>query len=196
MSTNSAPKTKAEQRKFFEEAAAGRVGGVPAGSGVTLEAGNAAYTTSILRFTNVAVPLVDEAGVVAYGSLKVFDCPAGLILIPAAVANLAITKSSAGVIATFDGDFGVGSAAAGNNAVLAGTEQNIIPTTATPQAVGGATTAKGISTGGLQLDGTATPVDIFLNFLVDDADHDVTTTPCNLIVNGTLAVTWANAGDK
>lgn len=189
------PKTKAEQRAFFA-GAAGAQGGTSNGKGVTIEASQAGYTKTVLRFEDTPIPLVDEAGVVAYGSLKVFDLPVGLILIAGAVADLAVTKSSAGVIAAFDGDFGVGSAAAGNNNALAGTEQNIIPTTATPQAVAGATTAKGISTGGLQLDGTAGAVDVFLNFLVDDADHDVTTTPCNLILNGTLTLLWALAGDK
>ena len=85
---------------------------------------------------------------------------------------------------------------ASNNATLATTEQNIIPTTATPQAVSGATTAKGVATTASQLlDGTSTAVDLYVNFLVDDADHDVTTTPCNLILNGTVSVYWLNAGD-
>lgn len=195
MAIGNIPKTKAEQRAFFA-GAAGAQGGTSNGKGVKVEASQVGYTKTVLRFEDTPIPLVDEAGVVAYGSLKVFDLPVGLILVASAVADLAVTKSSAGVIAAFDGDFGVGSAAAGNNNALAGTEQNIIPTTATPQAVAGATTAKGISTAALQLDGTAGAVDVFLNFLVDDADHDVTTTPCNLILNGTLTLIWAIAGDK
>ena len=195
MAIGSIPKTKAEQRAFFG-GGPGKQGGTANGAGVKVNASQAGYTKTVLEFNDTPIPLVDEAGVVAYGSLKVFDLPQGLILVDAAVADLAITKSSAGVNATFDGDFGVGTTAAGNNAALATTEQNIIPTTATPQAVAGATTAKGISTAGLQLDGTATAPDVYLNFLVDDADHDVTTTPCNLIVNGTLTLIWANAGDK
>lgn len=189
------PKTKAEQRAFFA-GSQGAQGGTPAGAGVTVEASQAGYTKTVLRFEDTPITLADEAGVVAYGSKKVFDFPAGLVLIASAVADLAVTKSSAGVNADWDGDFGVGSAAAGNNNALAGTEQNIIPTTATPQAVAGATTAKGISTGGLQLDGTGTAADVYLNFLVDDADQNVTGTPCNLIVNGTLTLVWALAGDK
>lgn len=195
MAIGNIPKTKAEQRAFFA-GAAGAQGGTPNGKGVKVEASQVGYTKTVLHFDDTPIPLVDEAGVVAYGSLKVFDMPVGLVLVASAVADLAVTKSSAGVIAAFDGDFGVGSAAAGNNNALAGTEQNIIPTTATPQAVAGATTAKGISTAALQLDGTAGAVDVFLNFLVDDADHDVTTTPCNLILNGTLTLIWAIAGDK
>lgn len=148
-----------------------------------------------LTFQDVAVALVDEAGVVAYKGTQVLDLPEGAYVIHGAVANLALTKSSAGVNADWDGDFGVGTVTASNNATLASTEQNIIPTTATPQAVSGATTAKGVSTAALYLDGTTTPSDVYLNFLVDDGDQDVTGTPCNLIVNGTLTVHYRHLGN-
>lgn len=195
MAIGNIPKTKAEQRAFFA-GRPGAQGGTPAGVGVSVEASQAGYTKTVLNFEDVTIALADEAGVVAYGGKKVFDFPQGLILVAAAVADLTVTKSSAGVNADWDGDFGVGTVTASNNNSLSSTEQNIIPTTATPQAVAGATTAKGISTGGLQLDGTATPADVFLNFLVDDADHNVAGTACNLIVNGTLTLVWALAGDK
>lgn len=94
----------------------------------------------------------------------------------------------------FDGDFGVGTVTAGNNNALATTEQNIIPTTATAQAVAGATTALGINAAAIApLDGTSTPVDIFLNFLIDDADQDGGGV---LLVSGTLTIHWINLGDK
>lgn len=185
-----------KSKKDFRSAynAFNATGGTVAGTGVA--ASNAAgYTKTVLTFKDTPIPLADNAGVVAYGGLKVFDFPQGSIAIQGATANLAVTKSSAGVIATFDGDFGLGTVTATNDATLATTEQNVIPTTATPQAVSGATTAKGRSTAALLLDGTTTAVDLFLNFLVDDADHDVTTTPCNLILNGTVTVLWANMGD-
>jgi hypothetical protein len=155
--------------------------------------------TQTFTFKDKHLALTDEAGVVAYGSLQLLDLPAGLAAFIGAVADLAVTKSSAGVNADWDGDFGLGTAAASNNSTLASTEQDMIPTTATPQAVSGATTAKGISTSTEAfklLDGTSTAKDIFLNFLVDDADHDVTTTPCDLILNGTVKVTYCMLGDK
>lgn len=151
-----------------------------------------------LTLTNAAVALADEAGVVAYGGLKVYDFPAGVVAFFGAVADLALTKSSAGVNDTWDGDVGLGTVTASNNATLASTEQNLIPSTATPQAVAGATTADCYSTSTEAfklIDGTATAVDVYLNLLVDDADHDVTTTPCNLIVNGTVKLTYMMLGD-
>lgn len=48
----------------------------------------------------------------------------------------------------------------------------------------------------LALDGTTTAPDLYLNILIDDADHDVTTTPCNIIVNGTLTFAWMKIGDN
>lgn len=185
------PKTKSETRAFF-----GRTSeGAASGSGVSSSSSPGTNKT-VLTFKNTPLPLIDAAGVVARCALKIFDFPEGNIQIIGATANLALTKSAAGVNADWDGDFALGSTAAAADAALAGTEANVIPSTATPQAVAGATTAKGLSTGGVLLDGTATPVDLYLNVLVDDADQDVTTTPTNLIANGTITVLWANLGDK
>ena len=157
--------------------------------------GNGVLNKVTLSFTDVDVAMLDNAGTVAYAGLKVFDFAEGAVNILGAVADLDVTKSSAGINDTFDGDFGVGTVTASDNATLATTEQNIIPTTATPQAAAGATTANGQSTAGLILDGTTTAVDVFLNFLIDDADHNVTGTPANLILNGTLTFYFIALGD-
>lgn len=160
--------------------------------------GTSAVQKTVLRFNATPITLADAAGVVAYGGLKVFDFPEGNILFLGAVANLAVTKSSAGVNADWDGDFSLGTVTASNNATLSSTEQDLIPTTPTPQAVSGATTATGKSTsteGAKIFDGTGTAKDVYLNFLVDDADHDVTTTACNLLVTGTVTLIWSNLGD-
>lgn len=173
--------------------------GAAAGSGVVAtEYGDGANHKTVLTLTNTPISLTDEAGVVAFGGLKVYDFPDGLINFKGAVADLAVTKSSAGVNDDWDGDFGLGTVTASNNNSLSSTEQNLIPTTATPQAASGATTAKGKSTdteANKVLDGTTTPIDVYLNALVDDADHDVTSTPCNLIFNGTITFHWENIGD-
>jgi hypothetical protein len=87
--------------------------------------------------------------VVAYGSQKVFDFPASLIAILGASTDLDVTKSGSGINADFDGDFALGTAAASNNASLTGTEQNVIASTATPQASSGVTTADGESVSSL-----------------------------------------------
>lgn len=151
-----------------------------------------------LRLVDATISLTDNAGVVAYGSLKLLDFPAGLIRIHGCTANLVLTKSSAGVNADWDGDIAIGTVAANNGATLATTEQNVCPTTATPQAVGGVTTGDLKSTATeavLAIDGTGTAGALYLNVLIDDADHDVTGTACNIIANGTITIVYSDCGD-
>ncbi len=170
-----------------------------AATGVTVGGGAGGVRKEVITLDNLVIPLIDAAGVVAYAGTKILDLAEGLIRFDGAVMDLAITKSSAGVNDTWDGDVALGTVTAIGNAVLATTEQDLVPTTATPQAVAGVGTADGQSTAteiGSVFDGTTTPVDVFLNLLVDDADHDVTTTPCNLIVNGTITFNYAVLGDN
>lgn len=172
---------------------------VTAVSGATVKdyaLGGLHYTT--VTFADVDFPLTDEAGTVAYGGLKILDLPAGYIRFMGCVSDIDLTKDAAGVNDDWDGDFGIGTVTASNNATLASTEQNILPTTATPQASSGATTANGVSTAtehAVIIDGTSTAADVYFNILVDDADHDVTSTATNLILNGTVNLLWANLGD-
>lgn len=163
------------------------------------ETGDGAVHKTVITLASTPVTLADNAGVVAYGGQKLYDFPEGLILIHGAVADLDLALSAAGVNADWDGDVGVGSVTASNNATLSSTEQNVIPTTATPQAAASVTTADAVSTATeavTVLDGTSTAADLFLNFLVDDADHDVTSTPTNILATGTITLIWSQAGDN
>lgn len=173
--------------------------GVGAASGtgvaVTAERGGGVVHQTVLTLTAVAVALVDNAGTIAHGALKIYDLPEGAIVINAAVTDLDVTKSSAGVNADWDGDYSLGTTAAGVDADLTTTEVDILAKTSTPQAVAGVTTANGGAATNGYLNGTTTAADVYLNVLVDDADHDVTGTPCNLIFAGTVTLTWVNAGD-
>lgn len=147
---------------------------------------------------NLTVALTDNAGVIAYLGAKIYDAPEGAILFLGASADLTIQKSSAGVNADWDGDFALGTATASNNNTLTSTEADLIPSTSTPQAVASRTTAKGVSTSTEAckvFNGTATPMDVYLNVLVDDADHNVGATACNLIFNGTIKLHYINLGD-
>lgn len=123
-----------------------KVGSLPSTvTGVDVqETGVGVLRQTVFTFTDFEVTMTDEAGVVAYGGKKFYEFPNGLIDILGAVSDLTVEKSGAGINADFDGDFGVGTATANNGATLTGTEQNVIPSTATPQASGGATTAKGV----------------------------------------------------
>lgn len=189
-----------KRKKDWRQATANLLGtastqGALAGSGVSQRLAGG-QLSRVIRFVNRAVALTDNPGVVAYLGTKIMDFPEGLVQITGCVVNLAITKSSAGVNADWDGDFSVGSVTAANDATLTSTEADVVPSTATPQAAAGATTAKGNNTASVLLDGTAGAKDLYLNVLVDDADHNVVVTPCNLIFNGTIEVTYDMLGDR
>lgn len=172
----------------------GSVAGPPAAAAGVSDTQGGGNVQQVLTFKDVTLAMIDNAGVGAHTSIKFFSFDKGQINITGCVANLALTKSSAGVNATWNGDFGVGSVACDNSNSLSSTEQNVIATTATPAAVAGVSSAKGKLTAAALIDGSVTAVDLFLNLLVDDADQDVTGTPCNLIVNGTITLTYANQG--
>ncbi len=173
--------------------------GAAAGSGVVAaEDGHGRIHLTTLTLTNTPVVLADEAGVIAHGGLKIYDLPAGAVQVLGAVSDLDLTLSAAGVNADWDGDVALGTVTASNNNTLASTEANFIPSTATPQAAASATTANAQSTitqAGTVIDGTTTAADVYLNLLVDDADHTVGATPTNIICNGTVKLVWVQLGD-
>lgn len=158
------------------------------------EYGNGTIHRTVLTLASTPVTIADGgSGHQGVGGVKVYDFPAGAILILGATANLAILAGSGGIVDAFDGDFGIGSVV-GTGDDLTTTMQNIIPKTTTPQAAAGATTAKGQSTASENavIDGTATAVDVFANFLIDDADISAGDT---LALTGTISITWINLGD-
>ena len=172
--------------------------GAVAGTGVSVtEYGDGILHETTFALSDVDLALTDETGTIAYVGLKIYDFPEGAIMIIGVTADLAMTKSSDGVNADWDGDFSLGTVTASNNDTLTSTEDDILPSTATPQASEGVTTATGQSTAGenVVFDGTTTAKDLYLNFLVDDADHDVDSTACNLIANGSITVLWYNLGN-
>lgn len=166
--------------------------GAPNGANVSVvEEGDGIYHRTTITLAAQAIVLADEAGVVLYGGLKVYDFPAGVVKVLGAVANLTIAVAG-NLSATAAGDFGLGTATAGNNNALAGTEQNIIPTTEVGPLVGSAGTAKGANVADIApLDGHTTPVDLYLNHLWDDTDHNGGT----MTVSGTIVIHWLNLGD-
>lgn len=175
-----------------------RVGAANGTGVVATEAGSSFLHVTTLTLTNTPITMADEAGVVAYGGLKIYDFPEGSVNIIGARVKGTLTLSAAGINANWDGDTSVGTVTASNNATLTSTEANVIPSTATPQASSSSTTGNSQSTltqSGTVIDGTTTAADLYLNFLVDDADHDVTSTATNIICNGTIQIIWVDQGD-
>ncbi len=180
-------------------AAAAAIGAV-AGTGNTAVVDRAGVQRVVITLVDLTVAVTDEAGVVAYLGEKIYDFPNGAILMLGVTVDLAITKSSAGVNVDWDGDVGLGTVTADNDATLTATEDDIVPTTTIPQAVGGVVAnchAQSTAAENIVIDSTTTTgaADVFLNVLIDDLDQDVTVTPCDLIFNGTITLTFVNLGD-
>jgi hypothetical protein len=184
-----------QAEQSFLSAAPNMLTGAVAGSGVVArEFISGPNRLTRLTLTGRTVTMTDEAGVVAYGGTKLYDFPTGAIRITGVGVSLTVTKSGAGINDDFDGDWGIGTATAGNNNALATTEQDIVATTATTQAVAGVTSIAfpASSATVVSFDGTGTAKDLFLNFLIDDVDQDGGGT---LSVTGTIDITWQYLGD-
>jgi hypothetical protein len=182
---------------YLRGTGAGVNGSIPAVTGLSVVDGGASkFRHTKLNFANVAFAMQDNPGVIAYRGLKVYNFPEGSIKIFGVTANLVLTKSSTGIIATWAGAFSLGSVVANNSATLTGTEADMLPSTVTPAAVAGVAAAKGRNAADIvPFDGTAAAIGAYLNFIVNDTDHDVTTTPANIIVNGSIHLHWVNLGD-
>ena len=157
------------------------------------EFGNSLLHSTVITLNNHRISLTDQATVVAFGGSQLYAFPEGTIISLAGGIDLTLTKTSAGVQNNFDGDIAVGTITASNNSTLTGNEQNIVASTATPQAVAGVTSVKVVQPTLQTLAPVAAQTNVFLNILVDDADHDVTTTPCDILVTGTLTLFWSRS---
>lgn len=158
------------------------------------EGGDGIVHVTTLTFTATPITMRDtEQG----GGVKVYDFPAGRILILGSKGTVAVTTTSilANTLnASKTCNWGVGSVTQAN-ATLATTEQDIVnvgafTSSATINVAGAAANSYGVLT---PLDGTSTAIDAFLNLAVagaDDIDGDATVT-----VTGTVAISWINLGD-
>jgi hypothetical protein len=160
---------------------------------------------TVLTFVNSSHALADDAGIKAWMGPKILTLADGLVTYKGAVIDLTALSSTypavTGLVAAWDGDVALGSSGAINagDASPDGTEVDLIALTSTTQAVAGLATVKGISTtteAPKTKDGTATAFDIYLTIVVDDGDQDVTTTPTNLVLNGTIVIDWHYHGDN
>lgn len=173
------------------------------------ESGHGKRRTTVWSFNNAVFDLVDDTGVAGHIFYKIYDFAEGLVGFEAMVVDLTLTRvavdgDTAGLSTTWNGDIGIGTVT-GAGAALTTTEQDLVPSTATPAAVAGVTTAKAINaifTSGTAagmprtLDGTASAIDVWLNLLVDDADQDAGGHPVQVQIDGTITMHWLDAGDK
>lgn len=161
-------------------------------SGATKKTTVGGLVTETITFTNVNVATVDATTNGAQGSLKLVDLPQGLATFLGATTNLTIARVGTNITATASVVASVGTAAAGIDATLSGTEANIVPSTAATLTAG-AGAARGEATAVALVDGTTTAVPVFLNFAIPDAGSAGNDA---LTVNGTITISYVISGDN
>lgn len=157
--------------------------------------GNTAPTRTMQRqvFTVRDVTLtVDGATGVGVGTVVIGDLPEGNIQFGGATAYMQFTgPTSAGLVDTWQGDYGIGTTPAGD-ATITGADVDIIPSTAIAAATAEASPrTRGASTAALSgavFDNTDGSLELNLNLLIDDAN--ISADGIAMTVNGELAISY------
>jgi len=207
---NAAPVSPAV-KKLFRDLLSGDSGvpggafgaGLPNGATVSVqELGVGPIRRTILSLAATPVTITDDAAVAQFGGTgKIYDFPEGALCILGAVVQGSLTLGTTGtIINSFTGVNALGSATATTGATLVSTEADILQSTANATAsskvaaINSIPVATALTEAGARwLDGTTTPIDMFLNFAIaDDATHTSGTGS----FTGTITVLWTLLGDK
>lgn len=134
-------------------------------------------------------------GVPGFGTAVIQGLPEGNLLYFGAVVYLVMETTSADIIATFDGDFSLGTAPTADG-TLSGAEVDLIPSTAMTTAVAKVTpSTRGVSTDALQggvFDNTAGALELNLNVLIDGGSISAN---ADFTASGVLHITYTMLGD-
>lgn len=174
------------------------VGVVPAALEATCiatEAGDGVIHKTTLTLSALAQAVVNGT---EYQSTKVYEFPAGRILVLGVTASIAQTTTSelaTTLNASSTGALGIGTAAA-SATTLASTMVDLLPSTAftSSATINVAGTAVGAAlAASAQFDGTSTAKSVYVNTAyatTADVDADATQT-----LSGNVTITWINLGD-
>lgn len=146
-----------------------------------------------LTLNQLPVTVANTTGA-SFGSRQLYDFLAGRIHVIGGTSNLSFTWTGEDIAATGSGDYSIGTTATAD-ATLSGTDVNLQASTAMLDPfVNGVGTGSGAFAAPASYDGTSTPIDMFLNIIIDDVDvadgaSDVVT------VSGTIEFAYFNLGD-
>lgn len=142
---------------------------------------------------NQQITVAGSTGV-GFGTAVIGDFPEGNILILGVVSYLQFRKvTAAGVQDAWDGDFAIGSAPTAD-ATLAGTEVDIIASTATGVATGGVSPiVRATNATQAILDNTDNSLELNLQLLIDDAN--ISANGQIMLAQGTLHLAYIVLGD-
>lgn len=163
-----------------------------AGTGVTsTEYGDAIFHQTVLTGSDVTVVMAEGGeGTNGVGSVKIYDFPAGRILVlGVTVDSLTLSVDTNALDAADGGDFSFGTAAAGGASGLSSTEVDICPSTSFDPVTNVVSSALASSA---QFDGTTTAKDVYLNLEIDDGDIAA---DCTNTVNFVVRMSWIQLGD-
>ena len=169
--------------------------GAKNGATVTaVEGGNATVHQTVLTLASTPVTVANTTGA-SFGGVKLYDFPAGRILVLGVTASLGFVWTGESIAAGGSGDYSLGTTIT-SDATLDGTDVNLLPSTGmTDPAVSGvaAATSNALAAAA-QFDGTATAIDANLNIIIDDADVANADTD-TVLASGTITITWVWLGD-
>ena len=137
---------------------------------------------------------VDGATGVGWGTVNAGALPEGNIVFQTAVAYLQFTgPTSANLVDTWNGDFGVGTTPA-DDATITGTDVDLVPSTAVGPAVAEVSPrTRGVGSPQATFDNTASTLEVNVNLLIDDADIDAD--GIVLTILGEIELLYTMAGD-
>lgn len=168
--------------------------GAPNGATVSaVENGSGPVHQTVLTLTSTPVTVGNTTGA-SFGGVKLYDFPAGRILIHGVTADLSFNWDGTDIAAAGSGDVSLGTTITAD-ATLDGTDVDLLPSTAmTDPFVAGVGAAAGALASSAQFDGTTTAKDANLNIIIDDADVADAASDV-VLVTGTITLTWTNLGD-
>lgn len=177
------------------------VGTVSASTVVAYEHGGVAARKTVLELNNFAIAITDDANVAQYGGAQVYDFPEAMLMIKGCRIDGILTAGVTGtVIDNWDGLVALGTVTATTGATLTSTEADIMQSVAVSAGASdklGVVNAVQVATlltesGARWLNGTATAINMFLNFVIDDdASHGASTA----LFTGTIEFNWESFGD-
>ncbi len=154
--------------------------------------------TMVVPIKNLQIPITDPgAGLAAWASAVIGGLPIGNVLILGAVCNLQLSSASAGISATFTANFSLGTTATAD-ATLAGTEVNLLPSTAIAAATAKVSPlTRGVTVADNLMDCTSkttnkTIMPITLNIILPDTSISANSI---LVANGALWLSYTILGD-
>lgn len=130
-----------------------------------------AQQQAILTLTALPITVANTTGA-SFGSVKLFDFPAGRIRIEGGTVNFtSVNWAGTTIVATGSGDYSLGTTATAD-ATLNSTDVDLVASTALldPFVAGVGTGVGGVFVKDTEFDGSSTAKDVYLNMIIDDAD--------------------------